>query len=136
MTTAFPQAKSAGNSAWWTPTDIPDPTDLPQVKGWRVLVRPIPNAEKVGSIYVPDQYLEHKDLLRSVGRVVCMGPLCYSRTDMLLGGNRKDPWCQVGDFVMLPRYAGAKFSYRGVRFLLVNDDEILAVIADPQAINE
>jgi co-chaperonin GroES (HSP10) len=130
-----PQSKAAGNAAWWTDPSVPDPKPLPEIKGWRVLVRPIPNAKKIGSIYIPDEFLEHKDLLRAVGRVVAMGPLCYSREDMRLEG-RIDPWCKVGDFVLIPKYSGAKFAVGGVKFIMVNDDEILAVIDSPDRIND
>lgn len=40
----IPTAKSSGNTGWWTDPNTPDPEDLPIVRGWRILVRPIPNA--------------------------------------------------------------------------------------------
>jgi hypothetical protein len=50
----MPTAKSAGNTTWWTDPTIPDPADLPTVRGWRILVRPIPNAPKTkGGIIIP-----------------------------------------------------------------------------------
>ena len=128
----MPTAKSAGNTTWWTDPTIPDPADLPTVRGWRILVRPIPNAPKTkGGIIIPDATIETMDLIRSVGQVKAVGPMAYSRTDM-----GDEPWCSVGDYILYPRYSGAKFSYGGVQFLLLNDDEVLAVIQDPARINE
>lgn len=127
----MPTAKSSGNSTWWTDPTIPDPEDLPEVRGWRILVRPIPNAPKTkGGIIIPDATIETMDLIRSVGQVKVVGPMAYGKSEM--GGS----WCEVGDYILYPRYSGAKFSYGGVKFLLINDDEVLAVIKDPARINE
>ena len=55
----LPTPKSSGNSSWWTDPQIPDPEPLPEVRGWRILVRPIPNAPKSkGGIIIPDQTIE------------------------------------------------------------------------------
>ena len=127
----LPTPKSSGNSSWWTDPQIPDPEPLPEVRGWRILVRPIPKAPKSkGGIIIPDQTIEMMDLIRSVGQVKVIGPKAYTRDDM------GDPWCKVGDYILYPRYSGAKFSYGGVKFLLLNDDEVLAVVQDPARINE
>lgn len=127
----MPTAKSSGNTTWWTDPTIPDPDDLPEVRGWRILVRPIPNAPKTkGGIIIPDATIETMDLIRSVGQVKSMGRMAYGKPEM--GGD----WCQVGDYILYPRYSGAKFAYGGVKFLLINDDEVLAVIKDPARINE
>ncbi|NBT32725.1 MAG: hypothetical protein EBT13_12730, partial [Rhodobacteraceae bacterium] len=76
----MPTAKSAGNTTWWTDPTIPDPADLPTVRGWRILVRPIPNAPKTkGGIIIPDATIETMDLIRSVGQVKSVGPMAYSR---------------------------------------------------------
>lgn len=128
----MPTPKSAGNTTWWTDPTISDPADLPTVRGWRILVRPIPNAPKTkGGIIIPDATIETMDLIRSVGQVKSVGPMAYTRPDM-----GETPWCKVGDYILYPRYSGAKFSYGGVKFLLLNDDEVLAVIQDPARINE
>ena len=79
----MPTAKSAGNTTWWTDPTIPDPADLPTVRGWRILVRPIPNAPKTkGGIIIPDATIETMDLIRSVGQVKAVGPMAYTRPDM------------------------------------------------------
>jgi len=128
----MPTPKSSGNTTWWTDPTVPDPVDMPVVRGWRILVRPIPNAPKTkGGIIIPDATIETMDLIRSVGQVKLVGPMAYTRPDM---GDTS--WCKVGDYILYPRYSGAKFAYGGVKFLLLNDDEVLAVIQDPARINE
>ena len=128
----MPTAKSATNMTWFTEDSVPDPApgEL-SVQGWKILVRPIPNAPKTkGGILIPDSTLDQIDLIRSVGRVLAVGPRAYTREDM---GN--EPWCKVGDFVLYGRYAGAKISYGGVKLLFINDDEVITTIKDPAKLN-
>ena len=40
-------------------------------------------------------------------------------------------WCKQGDWVIFGRYAGSRFKIEGGEVRLLNDDEILATIADP-----
>lgn len=128
-----PTSRAAGNAGFWTPVDKPDPEVLPGVKGWRVLVRPYPAQEKTkGGIIIPDTSKDYQDLLRCVGKVVKMGDLCYKRPEIFFGDY--DPWCQVGDWVLLPKYAGTKIQYKGVRYIMCNDDEIMATVTGPEDI--
>lgn len=160
----LPTPKSATNLQWFT-EDGPDPSPLPGIPGWKVLVRPVPNMPKSkGGIIIPDQTLDEIDFARSVGRVLVVGHLAYTREDMLTrrvwGANEfaamqdsgpyyfeelksghfiafyRNPWCAVGDFVVYRRFAGIKISYGGVRLLTLNDDEVQFVIEDPSKINE
>lgn len=124
-------SKASGQESWFTDEDIPDDPNPPIVQGWRLLVRPVPNKRKTkGGILLPDQVLEVKDLLGTLARVIAVGPLAYSRADMLVNGNVK-PWCKVGDYVTYGRYAGARVLYGGIKYLTLNDDEITNVIPDP-----
>lgn len=124
-------SKASGQASWVTGDEIPDDPNPPVVKGWRMLIRPIANKPKTkGGIILPDQVMEVKDLLGTVGRVVAQGPLCYRRADMLNNGEY-DPWCKVGDYIMYGRYAGARILYGGVKYLVLNDDECTGVVPDP-----
>jgi co-chaperonin GroES (HSP10) len=40
----------------------------------------------------------------------------------------------VGDYVAFGRFAGQKLTHKGVKLLLVNDDEILAVVPNPETL--
>jgi co-chaperonin GroES (HSP10) len=44
------------------------------------------------------------------------------------------PWCEEGDWVIFGRYAGARFNIDGGDMRLLNDDEILAVVNNPEDI--
>lgn len=124
-------SKASGQESWFTDTDTPDDPSPPIVQGWRILVRPIANKPKTkGGIILPDQVMEVKDLLGTVGRVISLGPLAYSRADMLVNGNVA-PWCKVGDYVSYGRYAGARLLYGGIKYLVLNDDEVVTVLGDP-----
>jgi hypothetical protein len=41
------------------------------------------------------------------------------------------PWCKKGQWVMIGRYAGARFKIEGGEVRIINDDEVIATIADP-----
>ena len=50
--------------------------------------------------------------------------------------DRKQPWCKVGDWVVFGRYAGARISVQKVKMVLLNDDEILATLENPEVISQ
>jgi co-chaperonin GroES (HSP10) len=58
------------------------------------------------------------------------GPLCYKDEAKFPEG----PWCKTGDWVIFARYAGSRFRIEGGEVRILNDDEILAVISDPEDI--
>ena len=46
----------------------------------------------------------------------------------------REPWCFEGDWVIFGRYAGSRFKIEGGEVRLLNDDEILAKINNPEDI--
>ena len=117
------------NEQWATDNDVPTPKDVPQPVGYRVLVRPRGVIEKTkGGIYLTDSNKETQSYLNSVGQVIAMGPECYS--------DRKKPWCKVGDHVVFGRYAGAKVSVQNVKMVIINDDEVLATLDNPEVVSQ
>ena len=56
------------------------------------------------------------------------GSLAYKDTDKFPTG----PWCAEKDWVMFARYAGSRFKIDGGEVRILNDDEILAKIMDPE----
>ena len=44
------------------------------------------------------------------------------------------PWCKKGDWVIFARYAGSRIQIDGGEVRLLNDDEILATIENPEDI--
>jgi co-chaperonin GroES (HSP10) len=117
------------NEQWATDNDVPTPEKVPAPVGYRVLIRPRGVIEKTkGGIYLTDSNKETQSYLNSVGQVIAMGPECYS--------DRKKPWCKVGDWVVFGRYAGAKVSVQKVKMVIINDDEILATLDNPEVISQ
>lgn len=112
------------------PTKIPDTAmaRLPQPTGWRILVLPYRGTAKTkGGIHLADEYVERQSLATVVAYVLAVGPTAYKDPDKFPDG----PWCKKGDWIMLGRYAGARFRIEGGEVRILNDDEIIATISDP-----
>ena len=104
---------------------MPDPT------GWRLLILPYRGKGKTdGGIYLPDTVVNEQTISTQVGYVLKVGPLAYKDTEKFISG----PWCEQGDWVMFARYAGSRFKIDGGEVRLLNDDEILAKIKEPEDI--
>ena len=106
---------------------VPNPT------GWRVLVMPYKGREKtVGGIYVPDETRDRESVATVVAYVIKVGPLAYKDPDKF--GEDCEPWCREGDWVCIGRYAGSRFKLDGGEVRIINDDEVIATILDPEDI--
>jgi co-chaperonin GroES (HSP10) len=66
-----------------------------------------------------------------VAYVLLVGPDAYSDKARYPSG----PWCKKGDWVIIGRYAGARFKIEGGEVRIINDDEIIATIADPSDVS-
>ena len=106
-------------------------TKLPQPTGWRILVLPFKMGEKTkGGILMGQDTLEKQQVASQCGNVLAMGPDCYQDKRRYKQGS----WCKVGDWVMFARYAGSRIKIEGGEVRLLNDDEILATIKNPEDI--
>ena len=104
---------------------------MPNPTGWRMLILPYRGkAQTDGGIYIPDQVLDDGQIQTVVGYVLKQGPLAYKDTEKFPEG----PWCQVNNWVIFARYAGSRFRIDGGEVRILNDDEILATISDPDDI--
>lgn len=114
---------------WYSELDKPDPKTLPSPCGWRVVIRPdSPAVKSAGGIIIPISNVEQNKLVTTTGRVLAIGPLAYSKADMQDPSTGEfSPWCSVGDTVLYGKYAGIKLEVDGVRLLILNDDEVIAV---------
>ena len=102
---------------------------LPKPTGWRVLILPYSMSSKTkGGVYIPDQTLERESYATVVGYVVSLGPDAYKDKAKYPDG----PWCKEKDWVIFGRYAGARFKIEGGEMRILNDDEILATINNPE----
>ena len=106
-------------------------SSLPRPTGYRILILPFTQSSVTkGGIHLAKQTVDKERLSTVVGYVVSTGPDAYSDLNKFPEG----PWCKEGDWVIFGRYAGARFLIEGGDMRLLNDDEILACIDDPEAI--
>jgi co-chaperonin GroES (HSP10) len=104
---------------------------LPDPSGYRLLIRPFAGAQKTkGGILLADTTIETIQATTVVGLVIKMGNLCYRDKEKFPLG----PWCRVGEFIMYGRYAGSRFKNKWGEHRILNDDEIIGVIKDPEDI--
>ena len=104
---------------------------LPRPTGYRILKLPfVTSAVTKGGIHLAKATIDKERLSTVVGYVGDMGPDAYRDPQKFSEG----PWCKKGDWVIFGRYAGARFQIEGGDMRLLNEDEILATIDDPEAI--
>ncbi len=105
---------------------------MPNPTGWRILILPYQGkAKTAGGIYIPSEVQEKNNISTQVGYVLKVGPLAYKDTEKFPSG----PWCKEKQWVMFARYAGSRFQIDGGEVRILNDDEILAQILDPEDIH-
>ena len=104
---------------------------IPKPTGWRIVILPYRGTNKSkGGIVLADQTIERQQLTTTCGYVLKVGPLAYADEAKFPQG----PWCKEGDWIIFGRYAGARMNIDGGEIRILNDDEILAVISDPEDI--
>jgi co-chaperonin GroES (HSP10) len=104
---------------------------IPKPTGWRIVVLPFrPSKKSKGGIVLAEQAVERQQIATVCGYVVALGELAYADTDKFPHG----PWCKKGDWVVFGRYAGARIGIDEGEIRILNDDEILATIKDPEDI--
>lgn len=124
--------KAMMNDQWITAGEAPDPEVLPRIPGYHLLVRPVSvKKETKGGIILPDSTVNDIAYLTTVGKVLAIGETAYEDEDKF----PKGPWCSVGDYVCYGKHSGQKFFYKGVRLILLFDDQISMVISDPKELD-
>ena len=110
-------------------SDIKD--ELPVPSGWRILVLPFTPKEKTkGGIIIAQESLDKARIATNCGYVVKMGPMAYGDKEKFPTG----AWCKQGDWVIFARYAGSRLPIEGGEVRLLNDDEVLGTIKDPESV--
>ena len=104
---------------------------LPKPTGWRIIVLPFRMDEKTkGGIFMGQDTLDKQQVASQCGNVLAMGPQCYKDKERYPDG----PWCKKGDWVIFARYAGSRIQIEGEGIRLLNEDEILATVKNPEDI--
>ena len=105
---------------------------MPNPVGWRLLVLPYRGKGKTDAgILLTKQTTDRESLATVVAYVVKVGPLAYQDESKFDGV----PWCKEGDWVLIGRYAGARFSLEDdAEVRIINDDEVIGTILSPDDI--
>lgn len=118
---------------------------LMQPYGARVLIQLRAVKEKVteSGILLPEETKETEKWNTMIGKVLAIGPIAYKNRDTLEPW-AEGIWCQVGDFVRVPKWGGDRWEVDFVDdsglngkalFTFFNDHEIIGkVTGDPRAI--
>ena len=102
---------------------------LPKPTGWRLLVLPFTPKEKTkGGILIAQESLDKLRIATNCGYVLKMGPLAYHDKEKFPTG----PWCKQGQWVIFARYAGSRLPIEGGEVRILNDDEVLGTIDNPE----
>jgi len=110
--------------------EISENSKVPEPTGWRILVLPFKQKEKTkGGIILAEDTIERSQVASTCGLVLRMGPHCYDKERYPEG-----PWCKKGDWIIFARYAGSRIKIDGGEIRLLNDDEVLATVENPEDI--
>jgi co-chaperonin GroES (HSP10) len=105
------------------------PTQLPEVKGYRILCAVPSVDEKYESGLIKagatKNIEEHSTVVLFV---IKLGDMAYADKDRFPTG----PWCKEGDFVITRAYSGTRIKIHGKEFRIINDDTVEAVVNDPR----
>ena len=135
------EKESETDTAFVNPEDrVLDPTlmskslveRMPNPSGWRMLILPYKGrGVSKGGITLVKDTVDREALASVVAYVVKMGPLCYKDKDKF----GDIPWCEEKQWVLIGRYAGARFKLGDdAECRIINDDEVIATISDPDDI--
>jgi len=115
-----------------TPENIGQDTvdELPEPSGYRLLVLPFtPKEKSKGGVIFSQETLDKARIATTCGYVLKLGDLAYKDPEKF-----GKPWCKKGDWVIFARYAGSRLSIEGGEVRILNDDEILGTVKDPESL--
>jgi co-chaperonin GroES (HSP10) len=88
-----------------------------------------------GGIVLPSEAIDAQQYLNMFGKVVAMGDNCYRHKEF-----QNTPWCELGDLIMFHKHSGMRIDVKAVngedetRYRLLKDNDVLAVVNDPDVI--
>jgi co-chaperonin GroES (HSP10) len=104
--------------------------ELPEPSGYRILVLPFtPKNKTKGGILFSQETLDKARIATTCGYVLKMGDLAYKDKDKF-----GEPWCKKGDWVIFARYAGSRLPIEGGEVRILNDDEVLGTVKNPESL--
>ena len=99
-----------------------DLNSLPNLPGYHLLVLPVAVKQKTK---------DDVAYLTTVAKVLKKGDLAYKDEDKFPNG----AWCDVGDYVCYAKYSGQKFMYKGMKLLLIFDDQVIMKVETPSLLD-
>ena len=125
------EAKEESHATRLDPDNIGDLLNqLPEPSGYRILLLPFTPKEKTkGGILFSQEQLDKARIATTCGYVLKMGPAAYKDKDKF-----ESPWCKKGDWVIFARYAGSRLPIEGGEVRILNDDEVLGTVKDPESL--
>ena len=104
---------------------------VPTPTGWRMVLFPLKLDSKTKSgLYLTDDTIQQSQVTTNIAKVLKMGSSCYKDKERYPDG----PWCKKGTWVIFARYAGSRMKIDGGEVRLLNDDEVLATVENPEDI--
>ena len=104
---------------------------MPNPTGWRMLILPYRGKGMTsGGIALSKQTVDEDQIQTVVGYVLKLGPLAYADKEKFPSG----PWCKEKEWIVFPRYGGSRFKIEGGEVRVLNDDEVIATIKNPDDI--
>ncbi len=109
---------------WVTEDETPDPL-IKRVLGEYVVVRPFTLKSEIklksGLVVSVDEKTKQKaEYSMTVGRVVGVGEYAGKRQNV--------SQVKIGDFVIFPKYGGARVKIQGVKVVIMPDDSLFCVV--------
>jgi co-chaperonin GroES (HSP10) len=103
-----------------------------------LLIRPYPvNTNKAKtSLLISSDEMDFMNHITNIGRVVAIGKSCWNKAEHKDANGERYDWVNVGDFVAFPRNTGGRRKFKGVSYVLLNDDEIVERLPDPQVFDD
>lgn len=99
--------------------------------GYRLLIKPQPIEEKTkGGVILPDEAKEAALYAVTIAEVITVGAGAYDEERYPEG-----PWCKPGDMVQVLKTGGHRFKIDGEQYRYINEDEVLALVNDPESIS-
>jgi len=112
-----------------------DASKIPIPTGWRLLIKKhTAKTMTSGGIALPEDTVKGQDYVGNIGTVVDMGQDAYQHEKFGDG----EPWCEIGDTIFFNPHSGMDIKIRDgeaiVTYRLINDDEVLGTIEDPEVV--
>ena len=129
---AYDAGKKKGDATTLNPEKLDSELldQLPSPTGWRIMILPYRGqGQTEGGIVLTSETMERQQAGTVLGYVLKVGPQAYDGERFSDG-----PWCKAGDWVLIGRYSGSRIQIQGGEIKLLNDDEIIATVPDPEAI--